>query len=148
MHCSGELVEIRLDRDTFTGSTRLPSIGMVVDPRPRDASASLDASDSTSACSSRHLPPLRASVRFDQVFVEPLSPPSRPGGVAPCSAPTVIVQAFETQCLEQFRIDASFGSSVAVVTRSASADGGDEGATVAIAAASQVVLPSDSAVGA
>lgn len=34
--CPGELIEVRLD-DEFKGSAHLPSLGMVVDPRPREA---------------------------------------------------------------------------------------------------------------
>lgn len=38
LHCQGEMIEVKLDA-SFRGSTHLPSVGMIVDPRPRDTAS-------------------------------------------------------------------------------------------------------------
>lgn len=113
-----------------------------MDPRPR---LSFDTSpigpDGTlTPCTAGELPPLRASVRHDQVFIDPIA--ALPDGVQACSTPTVVVQAFESQCMESTSVDSSFGSSISIVP-GASSSQNDGTITLAVAASSQVVLPRD-----
>jgi len=120
-------------------------MGMVVDPRHRISGNGfrVDTSLQSAACDPNggKFPALRAFVRFERVFVEPTEPLSE--DLQHCNALHVDVHAIESQCITMNSIDASLGSSLAIVGDSL----GDGGITLAVAAASQTILPANGTTG-
>lgn len=73
------------------------------------------------------------------MFIDPLAP--LPEGVQACDDRRVVVQAFESQCMEETSVDSSFGAGIAAVGRPNT--DGQGSVVVAIAASSQTTLPTD-----